>query len=314
MPPPPGSRSPIAPGRPVPGLSKPSPAFQKPATPKQSSGQSGLEVSSTISQFRSGGLNHLGRGVILAGKPGIGKSSFVAQLPGVLFVCDPLETGILDLIDKGRVSLSRDQVLVAPTWSSLILILSEIANCPTNVQSVVLESYGAFELMCMEHVCKDRWRDDFSNTGFFNYQNGPKSCSAKEIPELTRVLQKIRSKGIHVFITAHTAVKTQKNVEGVGYEAEVVACQSVEMWQVLERWAECIIFMIYQQTLEKASDGKQKAKEIVPSFVCHRTGVYPCKNKWGINHFINLDGKDSTECYQALCEAGGLDPTTFRNL
>lgn len=272
----------------------------------------GMILPATLSSFIQGDAPTKGNQITVIGVPGIGKSTFCAQFPGVFFICDELETGILDLIAAGNVPIDRSQVAVSKTMAETKLILTELANVPNNVQTVVYESYTTLERAIMAEACSTRWKGDWGKGGFMNYQEGPRSCAARDVPEIMQMFQKLLMQGKHVLISGHTAVKQAGNAEGADYYAEVPFAVSKDMWAQFEAWCGNIIYLVYQVNVEKIG-GKDKATGGSPTMICHQTGGYRSKNKFGISTYLPLDGLSPRERYLKLCEAGRLDPLTFRN-
>lgn len=311
--PPLGSPAGPAGPRPAPrpgGVAKPGSgvASTAPVVPK-----SGLVLPSTISNLTESNSKPMGKCFVWIGKQGVGKSSICAEFPNPIFLTDPLETGILDLISAGRVPITRDQVIILESYSQLKMILSEIANVPNTIGTVNLEGYTGLEKLVMSHACDSRWKGDWGRGGFLNFQEGPRSCAARDLPEILQLLQKCRMNGKNVNITGHTMVKTAGNAEGAGYDAELPYHTSKEMWQAVAAWAENIGYLCYQVSTEQARDGKLKAAGGTPTMILHRTGGYEAKNKYGINTYLSMDGLSSREVYLKLCEEAKLDPATLKS-
>lgn len=271
-----------------------------------------LIIPNALAKFGKADSPTAGRCIVFVGKPGIGKTSVCAYSPTPMFICGPLETGIMDLIDKGRVPVTREQVVVPQTYADLKEILSSLATTNHSIKTVVIEGYTEWEKLCMTAVCTGRFGGNWGNKGFMNFQEGPRTCAARDLPESIGLLQQLREKGINVLITAHTKLKAQGNVEGENYMGESPYCISPDMWQTLEGWAENIVYMVYQVQTEKGANGQYKASGGSPTFVCHRTGAYQGKNKWGINTFISIDGMDPQQAYGSLCQNAKMDPATLQ--
>lgn len=287
------------------------PTFQtKPTTSAPISGS--LIIPGTLNKFSRNDSPDCGRCIVLVGKPGIGKTSFCAQAPVPLFICGPLETGIIDLIERGRVPVTKEQVVVPQSYADLKEILQSLATTSHSIKTVVIEGYTEWEKLCMNAACVGRFGGNWGKAGFMNFQEGPKTCAARDLPESLVLLQNLRDKGINVLITAHTMVKAQANAEGAAFEGESPYFISKDMWQCVEGWAENIVYMVYQVQTQKDVDGKNRVAGGAPTLVCHRNGTYQGKNKWGINTFISIDGLDSAEAYKALCVAARMNPQTLR--
>lgn len=268
----------------------------------------------TVGNFNRHVERTLGRHMTIIGKPGIGKTSFVAEMPDPVFICDPLETGILDLIKTKRIGkVSAEQVLVPQNAADLTLILTELLHSPGNVKSVILESYLGVEKMIMTDLCEKKWKNDWGKGGFLSFQEGPRAAASRDLPQVLLLLQKLREKGVNTAITGHTMVKNAANAEGADYQAELPYCVSKDMWQAVEGWSENIIYMVYQVNTEKMG-GAMKATGGVPTMIMHRSGGYGGKNKWGINTYLSMDGLSPEESFLMLCRETRMDPKTLLSL
>lgn len=261
--------------------------------------------------------NRKGRGIVLVGKSGIGKTSLCTEFTNgeVIFVTDNQETGILDLISGKRVTnISSDQVLVIHNFPNLILAADTLLYEAHGAKTIVFESYTGLEKLCAQHVCETRFGDDWGPAGFTNFQAGPRACANKFWPDFIQKLEQLRVSGFNVVLTCHTTPKMASNVESLDYASEQPYFLYKDLWQHTHKWAESLLFYVYQVSVRKEKDGKIKAEGGYPMMVCNRTPQYDAKNKWGIEAPINCDGKSPKDVYLELCSEGRLNPDTLENL
>lgn len=246
-----------------------------------------------------------GRRIVLVGGSKLGKTTWAAQWPKPIFVCDYQERGLEDLKVKGLVDRS---IMVAPamqSWNAVMKVCSQLAYDTHSYQTAVFEGITGFEQLCFRYCCAEDYNNNWTKyrEGFYNFSNGPKTAAKKYWPEFLDRLETMANRGIHVILTGHTSVKT-KNTTSEEFDAEVTYCDK-ETWAITHRWAEAILVVTLHSTV---TDGKVVSE---PSRVihCEKRSEYDGGNRYGITVPIQC-GDDGFTGYSNFCRAAGIDTAT----
>lgn len=267
-----------------------------------------LQLSIKSDKLRAGLTG--GQSILLLGKPGVGKSSLTSKFPSPVYICDKLDTGITDLINNNRVSIPMEDVFVVSTFLELKTLLIELKSIFPQRRTVVIEGYVGLERLVMEEVCKVHCGDDWGPKGFGNWNVGHNTSAGRYLPELLTILSELKSIGFHIVITGHTVVKTQANPEGLGYESEFMHYNSKACMVVMQSWVQNILQYMYTVDTNIIS-GKSKAVGGNLKLVCHRSGQFEGKNKWGIVSPLAIEGLSPSEVYTTLCSSAKVSEDTF---
>jgi len=248
------------------------------------------------------------RGIVIVGQQGLGKSTFCSQFPDAIFIHDPHDGGIRDLVAK-NVTVAN----IAPTvdhWDMLLELCMELATQDHPYRTAVFESLTGLERLCFEACCDAEYGGDWSKTGFMSFFAGPSTAAKEYWPLFLSMLDKIRERGVHVLITGHTEIKTKNNPTGADYDSEITYCDK-RIWQCTHKWAEAVLMMALSVDVETKSGqekGKANGEEIVMH--CTPTAAYAAKNRWDLRYPIPC-GDNAEEAYENFCRVAKFDPKTM---
>lgn len=164
------------------------------------------------------------RGLLLAiiGKPGVGKTSFGLEWPGVHAIIDPRDEGVLDLIDAGLTPITLDRVVKAGSYIEYKNAITRLASNPS-CKSILCESINGVKDLCMSHCSKIDHGGDTGPSSFRNYQAGPIQADEKYFADLVDCMQIAQNCGKHVIFNGHTKVKPEPNPAGADTLASTLA-------------------------------------------------------------------------------------------
>lgn len=241
---------------------------------------------------------------IVYGPPGVGKTSFAAQFPGVVFVHDDDEDGILDLMEYGIVQPPLKTVSVN-NFNALMDTVSgtKLASLiKTGMKTLVIDSLTSMELLCFRHHCQKYFQNNWSDTGFFAFWKGPKNAAKTDWMDFINALSLVQQEGVNVIMLAHSQVKPYSNPTGPDYD-RFTPYLDKECWQAIHRWAQLILFLNHHVDAEKESGKlKAKAKGSNRVFFAEWSPVYDAKNLMGIEP--NFDaGESAAEGYANFLRA-----------
>lgn len=247
-----------------------------------------------------------GRRIIFIGDSKLGKTSFAAQWPSPIFVCDDKERGLEDLKVNAQVD---SKIFVAPpvtSWDMLIRLADQIATDEHAYGTAVFESITGFEQFCFQYCCEVDFNNNWTKgkEGFYNFYVGPKTAAKKYWPVFLDRLEAIANRGIHVILTGHTSVKSRKTTGEEDYVAEVATCDK-ELWAITHKWAEAILVMAMQVPTVNGKVSGSPARQIF----LDKTGEYDAGNRYGLTGSI-LCSDGAEKGYQRFCQIAHIDPST----
>lgn len=264
--------------------------------------------------------------ILLVGPPGIGKTSLAAQFtPGYTYwIIDPKESGILDLMESGAVRVDPTMIHTPinefPALQYLLTqIIGRVSPLPPRTRTLVIESVSGFEMMARTHCCSQDYKNDWSEKGFMNYQNGFTQTANGHWSPLITQLCKVREMGYNIILTGHSYTAKVKNKSGVDYLQETCNCHD-KVWNATHQFFENLFFLSYDVSTERGDRkdniamGIGKAKGYTKMLYVNATPYQNAKNKFG-TPVPDIEA-DCTpyELYHKLCAAARWNPMTLRYL
>jgi len=188
------------------------------------------------------------------GEPGIGKSSFAANAPGVVFIktesgCDAL--GVPALPVNG----------ICESWDDVIDAMDAILANSEGVQWVALDSLNGAHQLCREHVCERDfggvWVTKKKVEGYNSWAAGDKA-SALEIRRLLSKADELRDAGIGIIMLGHTGLHKQGDACGPDFYKFGMELES-RSWNLVVQWCDQVAHACREFSTGKR-DGESRAK------------------------------------------------------
>lgn len=252
-----------------------------------------------ISEIKQNGPKLSSRLVIHAVEK-IGKTSFAASAPGVIFGMTADETGLLTLIDSGQV----EETPYLPPWNTWLDVLESIEYLTTHdhpYRVFAIDTLNGVEKLCQAHVCQRDYGGDWGKRGFANYQQGL-GVSANEFKQLLVALDRLRAiKKMSIIGLCHTRISTFKNPTGSDYDRYSPAVYR-DTWEQIHRWADIIMFANFHTEVvedgarKKGRGGNQRV------FYTVRDAAYDAGNRYGLPEEIEM-GSSGKEAWQNFVSA-----------
>ena len=235
--------------------------------------------------------------IILHAKAGWGKTSFAAQVPGIIFLMVGQETGLWTLTESGELP---DNIAHFPqpaeTKHEVEMALSELAVNDHPYKAVAIDSTTALEDILHLKACEDSFKGNW--THFNSFDAGPKEA-AKEWDTIIRGLDQLRERGMGIILLGHSKVISFKNPEGPDYERWIGGVSKYS-WDRLNNWADMVLFGNFETTVDKTNPGKTDAQTKGKGvggqhriILTEHHAAYDAKNRHGLPG--EIDGGDSAE-------------------
>lgn len=219
--------------------------------------------------------------VVLYGPEGIGKSTFLAKFPNVVF-CDT--EGSTEYMDVDRL----------PTPTSWEMLLDEvrfvIGGGLPNCKTFALDTADWAERACAEHICNKYKKDSIES---FGYGNGYTYLS-EEFGRLLNLLTDLRDKGVNIVIAAHAQLTKFEQPDEMGaydrWELKLGLKKTEKRTaQLIKEWADAVLFANYETIVVKSETNKNKAQGGKRVMYTTHTPTWDAKNRWGLADKTDFD-------------------------
>jgi hypothetical protein len=242
--------------------------------------------------------------MITYGVPGVGKTSLVAHIPGVVFLCDHTEQRIHNLKEQGAVP---DVPVLPPasSWPDVIGVLDSLRREPHDFKCLALDALGGFERLCHEEVCRREFNEEWGKNGFTSYQAGYDVALA-DIRQFINALDALRDeRRMSICIIGHSRVSPFKNPEGPDYDRYNVDVHH-KTWGLLHKWADMVLFINYEVAFGKNEETKTKAKAKGGQnrvLYTEHHAAFDAKNCHNLPAEIDLGKESAAQAWDALSTA-----------
>jgi hypothetical protein len=237
------------------------------------------------------------RRVLLYGTHGIGKSSWAAQSPDVLFL--NLEDGLND-IDAAKTDHlgSLDSVIEALTW---------LASQKHEFRWVAIDTADWLEALVHHEVALKAGK---ATIGDIAFGAGYKSAQAYWDKLLTMLDWLRTERGMGIILLAHTAIKKYADPMADSYDRYQPALHETAA-ATLQEWADEVLFACYRVTTRKQDEGFGKERVIAGGsgerlLRCTETPGALAKNRLGMPDTIEF----SWAAYQSYFPQAAATTTT----
>ena len=194
--------------------------------------------------------------LLVYGEPGIGKTTFGAAAPNVVFVCAEDGAAGLDVVRLPNVGKCE-------TWDEVIKSIDVITTEPHDFEWVVVDTLSAAEQLCADMVCErdfnGRWNPVKSGGPAFNAYGAGDKTVGQEMKALIAKLDALRQRrDMGVILLAHVDMRRQANALGDDYQ-KFCGAMNKYSWEQIRGWADQVA---YAGREVKAShrEGERRAK------------------------------------------------------
>lgn len=215
--------------------------------------------------------------VLIYGPEGIGKSTFASQFPEPLFIDTEGSTIRMDVARMEK-----------PTsWQMLMQQVAYVRDNPDVCKTLVIDTADWAEQLCSNYVISQK--QGMKSIEDYGYGKGY-VILAEEFARLLHRLDDVRSKGIHIVLTAHAQMRKFEQPDELGaYDRWELKLQK-KTAPLIKEWADTVLFANYKTMVvnvdnQGAQKGKNKArggKRVL------YTSHHPC---WDAKNRFDLPGE-----------------------
>jgi hypothetical protein len=177
--------------------------------------------------------------VVLYAAEKFGKTSWAAHSWNPIFLMTAGETGLLSLLEAGRVPAVDHFPEDFRRWHELVEAVKGLRDDQHNYRTLVLDTGNGAEQLCAAAVCEDRFGGDWAD--YMSYGRGNEQA-AKQWADFLRLLDDTRLKRrMAVILLQHAKIKTFQDPAGKDWDQwrpEAID----KLWALTHKWADCILF------------------------------------------------------------------------
>lgn len=257
-------------------------------------------------KFGLGDIETAGSGLpsrlVLYGTEGIGKTSLGVSAPRSVTLMTRGETGLLTLIDSGRVPPTAHFPEVL-SWTQLLDAIGVLIDQPHDYRTLVIDTLNGAERLCHEHVCRREYGGRWGRDGFTSFNQGYEVALADWRDLLDRLDRLRAAKRMGVVALAHGRIATFRNPEGADYDRFVPDLHP-KTWALTHKWADAVLFLNYETIVDaERVDLKGKGKGgSRRKLYTQRTAAFDAKNRHGLPPEID-GGRSAAEAWLNLATA-----------
>lgn len=180
---------------------------------------------------------------VVYGAEGIGKSTLASKMPGAVFF--DLEGGT-NRLDVKRVSTRFTSV------DEIITAMAEVVGM--GVQTIVIDTLDALDLIIIKAVCKKYGKDGIES---FGYGKGY-TYVAEEMKRFLDACDGVISRGVNVTLLAHAKITKFEQPDEMGAYDRWSLKLTKTSAPLVKEWADLLLFCNFKTTVVKTDENKKK--------------------------------------------------------
>lgn len=240
-------------------------------------------------------VNALPTSMVLYAPPGLGKTSFAAAIPGVVFAVDRHELGIETLKRTGRIPAEVAVLPRVETWANLLAMLSQLADKKHKFKTLAVDTLGGLQLLLFDHIRRSKFNDDLLS--FNSYGKGVEA-SLVEWRKLLDAFDACRESGMSIVCLAHSTTREFKNPAGDNYDRYMPDLHE-KTWKLTHRWADIILHGAYDVEVVEGGKGRGGRSRMLKT---EWNPAWEAKNRHGLPKEISM-GQSGVEAWANLSDA-----------
>lgn len=212
---------------------------------------------------------------VVYGPEGIGKSTFVSHIPGIVYIDTEGSTASMDVPRMPK-----------PTsWQMLIQEAEYVRDHAQEFGALVIDTADWAERLCMDAVCASHpvSGKPMASIEDAGYGKGYVYLY-EEFGKLLNILQEITDRGVHAGFTAHAIMRKFEQPDEMGAYDRWELKMSKKVAPLVKEWCDILLFANYKTMVYATDDKGRKHKAAGGQRVMYTTH-HPCwdaKNRQGL--------------------------------
>lgn len=213
---------------------------------------------------------------VMYGPEGCGKSTFGANAPSPIFLGAEDGTAQLDVV----------RFPSPQSWQDILDAVRVLTNETHDYKTLVIDTLDWVEPLVWKTVCQKAGATSIEEVGG-GYGKGY-VAAVDEWRTLLAGLERLRTKGVHVILLAHSWIRPFKNPQGDDfdrYELKLHAKSS----GLIKEWADAVLFANYETFAVKDKSKRVRGVDTGARLIyTERRAAYDAKNRYGLPETLPL--------------------------
>lgn len=240
--------------------------------------------------------------VLIYGVEGVGKSSFAAGAPEVIFL--GAEDGTSEL-DVARFPEPR-------TWDEALEAIAELTTAQHAYKTLAIDTLDWLEPLCWERVCrgkKDKAGKKIESIEDFGFGKGYVAALDQWRLMLMALERLRREREMHIVLIAHSHIKDFKNPAGDDFDRYQLKLHQ-KAGGIVREWCDAVLFAQHETYTHKNDRGNVKGIQSGARVIyTERKASHDAKNRYDLPEKLPLDWSEFFDAVQAHRPA---DPAQLR--
>ena len=216
--------------------------------------------------------------LVVYGPEGVGKTTFAAQAPGVVFIDTEGSTNHMDV---ARTDPPK-------TWKELMDQVKWFCGNSDKIGTLAIDTLDWAEKLAIQDVCREKEIDSIET---IPYGKGYVFVKDRFI-KLMEALDELRNKGVHIILTAHAQVKKFEQPDELGsYDRYALKLNEKNISPLIKEWSDILLFANFRTDIvtddktktRKATGGKKRVM-----YTTH-SACWDAKNRFGLPDEMPFD-------------------------
>ena len=213
--------------------------------------------------------------ICLYAPEGIGKTTFASQMPNPVFIDTEGGSGFLDVVRTER-----------PTsWAMLMSQVKYFVDHPQELGTLVIDTLDWAEKLCIDQICATKQIKGIED---IPYGKGYVYV-AEEFGRMLNLLEDLRLKGVHVFLTAHAMLRKFEQPDEMGSYDKWELKLSKKVAPMVKEFVDALFFANYETIVVKNDEKKNKARGGQRVMYTTHHCCWDAKNRFGLPDKLPLD-------------------------
>jgi hypothetical protein len=194
-----------------------------------------------------------------------GKSSWAAYAPKPIYIMTEGETGLLSLMEAGRIPDTPHFPDDCKSWLQLQDYCHAILREDHDYRTLVIDTANGAERLLSSHILHDQFNGQMTGKeGYGSYGKGDLAC-VPHWSDFLALLDQIRTRRkMLIVLLAHAKIKTVNNPTGPDYDQ--VRPEGIDkLWSLTHKWSDIIACGSYELFVKDDKVRESKGRVILTS-------------------------------------------------